>query len=96
MINAVFDETYDQHEAPAGRDAGKALQNCIVGRGNIVQAAAAGHHGHGKRLQEIATQGAADEAYEHVTEKSKAVFFGGRRGKKRTENARDNLNDKIG
>ncbi len=53
MINAVFGETHDQHEAPAGGYSGKTLQDRIVGSGNLIQVAAAGHHGCGKRLQEI-------------------------------------------
>jgi hypothetical protein len=47
MINAVFDETHDQHEASASGYSGKTLQDRIVGSGNLIQAAAAGHQGYG-------------------------------------------------
>jgi hypothetical protein len=96
MINAVFDETHDQHEASASGYSGKTLQDRIVGSANLIQAAAAGHHDYGKRLQEIPAQGAPDRADEGVTEKSEAIFFSGGRDKMRTKNARENLNSKIG
>jgi len=50
MINAVFDEPHGQHEASASGYSGKTLQDGIVGSGDLIQAAAAGHHGYGKRL----------------------------------------------
>jgi hypothetical protein len=60
MINAVFDETHDQHQASARRYSGETLQHRVVDGGNLIQAAAAGDQSDGERLQEIAAQGAAD------------------------------------
>jgi phage gp46-like protein len=96
MINAVLDKTYHQHQASARRYAGEALQHRIVDGADHIQAAAARDQSDGKRLQEVAAEGAADGADEGVTQKSEAMFARGRRREMRAENARENLNNKIG
>jgi hypothetical protein len=96
MINAVLDKTYHQHQASARRYACEALENRIVDGANLIQAAAARDQSDGKRLQEIAAQPAANGTDEGVTQKSEAMFARGRRREMRAENARENLNNKIG
>jgi hypothetical protein len=96
MINAVLDKTYHQHQASARRYAGEALQDRIVDGANLIEAAAARDEGDGERLQKIAAEGAADSADEGVTQKSEAMFARGSRREMRAENARENLNNKIG
>lgn len=96
MINAVLDKTYDQRQASARRDAGEALQHRIVDRANLIQAAAARDQSDGERLQEVAAQRTADGADQGVTQKSEAVLARGRCREMRAENARENLNNKIG
>ena len=74
MIDAVLDKTYHQRQASARRYAGEALQNRVVDRANLVEAAAGRDQGDRERLQEIAAEGAADGADEGVTQKSEAMF----------------------
>ena len=96
MIHAVLDKTYRQHQASARRYAGEALQNRVVDRANLVEAAAGRDQGDRERLQEIAAEGAADGADEGVAEKSEAMFARGSCCEMRAENAGKNLNNKIG
>ena len=95
MINAVLDKTDDQRQASARRYAGEALQNCIVDGPDHIQAAATRDQRDGKRLQEIAAEGAADGADQSVAQKTKVMFARGSRREMRAENARKNLNSKI-
>jgi hypothetical protein len=96
MIHAVLDKTYRQHQASARRYAGEALQNRVVDRANLVEAAAGRDQRDRERLQEIAAEGAADGASEGMADKSKAMLARGGCRKMRADNARKNLNNKIG
>ena len=96
MIDAVLDKTYHQRQASARRYAGEALQDCVVDRANLIQAAAARDEGDGERLQEIAAEGAADGAGEGMTGKSETMLARGGCRKMRADNAGKNLNNKIG
>jgi hypothetical protein len=95
MINAVFNKTHDQRQASARRYAGEALQNCVVDGPDHIQAAATRDQRDGKRLQEVAAEGAADGADESVAQKSEVMFARGSRREMRAENACKNLNNKI-
>jgi hypothetical protein len=96
MIYAVLDKTYRQHQASARRYAGEALQNRIVDRANLVEAAVRGDQVDRERLQEIAAEGAADGAGEGMTGKSETMLARGGCRKMRADNAGKNLNNKIG
>lgn len=96
MIDAVFNKTHDQHQASARRYSGEALQHRIVDGSNLIQAAAAGDQSDGERLQEIAAQRAPDGADEGVAQKSEAMLARGNCREMRANNARENLNNKIG
>ena len=96
MIHAVLDKTYRQHQASARRYAGEALQNRIVDRANLVEAAAGRDQSDRERLQEIAAEGAAGGAGEGVTNKSEPMLARGGCRKMRADNAGKNLNNKIG
>jgi hypothetical protein len=92
MIHAVLDKTYRQHQASARRYAGETLQNRIVDGANLVEAAVRRDQVDRERLQEIA----ADGAGEGMTDESKTMLARGGCRKMRADNARKNLNNKIG
>lgn len=96
MIHAVLDKTYRQHQASARRYAGEALQNRIVDGANLAEAAVRRDQVDRERLQEITAEGAADGAGEGMTDKSETMLARGGCRKMRADNARKNLNNKIG
>ena len=78
FVDGVPAETHDQHQTTAHAGSGEALKNDVLGGCRFIQAAAAGHHGHGKRLQKVAAAGAADEADKRMADKAEAVLPGGK------------------